>query len=150
MFLKKTIAAIAAGAAVVSLSAASWPTDKPIYVISKSPAVSITPIATTGDVISGTIVRGIPDGMGAYSSGKGGFTLLSVHEVSTTDKLSALSASTEKNWGTSITKFNYSPSAKTITSAENLIKEIQYWNYKTSAYAATPIGGEPTGIAAGT
>lgn len=150
MILKKTFAVIAAGAAVISLSAASWPTDKPIYVISKSPAVSITPIATTGDVISGTIVRGIPDGMGAYSNGKGGFTLLSVHEVSTTDKLSVLSASTEKNWGTSITKFNYSPSAKTITSAENLIKEIQYWNYKTGAYAATPIGGEPTGIAAGT
>lgn len=149
MILKKTITAIAAGVAVVSLSAASWPTDKPIYVVSKNSAVEIHPIATTGDVISGTVVRGIPDGMGALSNGKGGFTLLSVHEVSTTDKFAALGASTEKNWGTSITKFNYSASAKSVTSAESMIKDIQYWNYKTSSYQATPVGGEPTGFTPG-
>ena len=148
--IKKALALAITGSVALSLTAAAWPTGKPIYMVSKNEAVEINPIATTGDIISSTIIRGIPDGMGAYSNGRGGFTLLSVHEVSTTDKLSLLSASTEKHWAASITKMNYSPSAKTITSAENLIKDIQYWNYKTSSYQASPVGGEPVGAAPGT
>lgn len=141
---------MALGATVVSLSAAAWPAGKPIYVLSKNEAVTVTPIASSGDIITGNVVRGIPDGMGAYSNGKGGFVLLSNHEVSTTDKTAALSASTDKVWGTSITKFNYSPSVGGFTSAEPLVKTWNFWNYKSGAYQASPIGGEPTGAAAGT
>ena len=150
MSIKKIVGALTAGVAVISLSAASWPADKPIYVLSSNPAVTVDPIATTGDLITGTEIRGIPDGMGAYSNGQGGFILLSNHEVSTTDKTAALSASTTTNWGVSITKMNYNASAKRITSATPLIQKIKYWNYKTSSYQDTPIGGEPTGFATGT
>jgi len=150
MKLKKSIIALVAIALVGSLSAATWPTKKPIYMISTNSAVSLTPIATTGDTIAGTIIRGIPDGMGAFDNGRGGVTLLANHEVSTTDKVALRSKSDTSQWGVSITSMNYSPSTRAITSATPLIQDIQYWNYKTGKYQATPLGGEPTGAAAGT
>ena len=150
MKLKKSIIAIVAIALVGSLSAATWPTKKPIYMISTNSAVSINPIATTGDTIGGTIIRGIPDGMGAFDNGRGGITLLANHEVSTTDKVALRSFSATSQWGVSITSMNYSPTSKTITSASPLFQDIQYWNYKTGKYQDTPIGGEPTGATVGT
>jgi len=150
MKLKKSIIAIVAIALVGTLSAAAWPTKKPIYMISTNSAVSLTPIATTGDDLNGTIIRGIPDGMGAFDNGRGGITLLANHEVSTTDKVALRSKSDTSQWGVSITSLNYSPGAGKITSAVPLIKDIKYWNYKTGQYQETPLGGEPTGAAAGT
>ena len=150
MKLKKSIVAVIAIALVGSLSAATWPTKKPIYMISANSAVSLNPIVTTGDVIAGTVIRGIPDGMGAYDNGRGGITLLSNHEVSTTDKVALRSKSDTSQWGVSITAMNYSPTSKTVTSAGNLYNNIKYWNYKTSQYQDTPIGGEPGGQATGT
>jgi len=149
MKLTKSVAIVAAVAVAGSLTAATWPTKKPIYMISTNSAVSLTPIATTGDTISGTIIRGIPDGMGAFDNGRGGITLLSNHEVAITDKVALRSKSDTSQWGVSITEMNYSPSARAITSATPLIHDIQYWNYKTGKYQETPIGGEPANIAAG-
>ena len=149
MKLKKIIASVTVLAAAGTLSAATWPDKKPIYMISTNSAVTLTPIATTGDVVSGTVIRGIPDGMGAFDNGNGGITVLSNHEVSTTDKIALRSASNTSQWGVSVTKMNYSPSAKKITSASPLIKDFQYFNYKTGTYVDTPVGGEPTGIATG-
>ena len=149
MKLKKLIIAVVAIALVGSLSAATWPTKKPIYMISTNSAVSLNPIATTGDTIGGTVIRGIPDGMGAFDNGRGGITLLSNHEVAITDKVALRSKSDTSQWGVSITSMNFSPTSKTVTSAGNLYNSIKYWNYKTSQYQDTPIGGEPAGGAAG-
>jgi len=146
----KVAASIAAVAAVISLTAASWPDNKPIYLLSENEAVAVNPIGTTGDILTGTVIRGIPDGMGAYASENGrGVTVLSVHEVAANDKTAALSAKTNAPWGTSVTKFNYSKSLKKFDAAEPLINSWNFWNYKTSAYVTTPVGGEPTGAAAG-
>jgi hypothetical protein len=147
---KKVAASIAAVAAVISLTAASWPDNKPIYLLSENEAVAVNPIGTTGDILTGTVIRGIPDGMGAFPSENGrGVTVLAVHEVATNDKTAALSAKTNAPWGTSVTKFNYSKSLKKFDTAEPLINSWNFWNYKTSAYVTTPVGGEPTGAAAG-
>ena len=144
------MASVAAVAAVISLTAASWPDTKPIYMLSDNEAVELNPIGTTGDILSGTVIRGIPDGMGAFASENGrGVTVLSVHEVATNDKTAALSAKTDAPWGASVTKFNYSKSLKKFDTAEPLVKTWNFWNYKTSEYVKTPVGGEPTGAAAG-
>ena len=150
MVYKKITAAVLFSAVAISLTAAAWPTDKPIYVVSKNEAVSINPIATTGDAIAGVIVRGIPDGMGAFASEDGkGISLLSNHEVSTSDKVALRSATTDRPWGTTITKFNYTKSLNKIDSAEDFVKSWNFWNYKSGSYSETPIGGEPTNAAAG-
>jgi hypothetical protein len=147
---EKVVGSLAAIAVVVSLTAAAWPTQKPIYLVSDSAAVAINPIGTTGDILNGTVVRGIPDGMGAYASENGrGVTVLSVHEIATNDKTAMLSETKDKPWGTSVTKFNYSKTLKKFDNAEPLISSWNFWNYKTSAYTSTPVGGEPTGAAAG-
>ena len=147
---KKVVASIAAVAAVISMTAAAWPESKPIYLLSENEAVAVNPIGTTGDILTGTVIRGIPDGMGAFPSENGrGVTVLSVHEIATNDKTAALSAKTNAPWGTSVTKFNYSKSLKKFDTAEPLINSWNFWNYKTSAYTTTPVGGEPTGAAAG-
>ena len=87
--MKLTKPILAAGAAVTAVafaaSAFALSGGKPVYVLSKNAAVDIKAIATVGDSVTGTMVRGIPDGMGAYDNGRGGITLLSVHEVSTSN-----------------------------------------------------------------
>ena len=120
---------------------------KPVYVLSSSDQVEINPIATTGDKISGLVVRGIPDGMGAFLNGKGGITLLSNHEVAINDAIAKQSAKDNAPWGSTITKFNYSVNGKGITSAENLFNNVSFFNYNTSKYVDTPIGGEPKNAA---
>lgn len=142
---KSVIAGIAIAFAGVAV--ASGIGAKPVYVVSTNSAVEIKPIATTGDKISGYTVRGIPDGMGAFANGQGGITLLSNHEVAINDAIAKKSASTTSTWGTTITKFNYSPNANTITSARNLFNNVSFWNYNTNEYQASPIGGEPKNAA---
>jgi len=85
--------------------------------------------------------------MGAFDNGKGGITLLSNHEVATNDAIAKKSASTTSTWGTTITKFNYSPNSRSITSASNLFHDVNFWNYSTGTYQKTPIGGEPKNAA---
>jgi len=147
---KKIAAAAVSLAAVISLSAAAWPTDKPIYLVSANDEVTINPIATTGDRLTGTVIRGIPDGMGAFLSESGrGVTILSNHEVAINDKVAMKSALKDAPWGTSITKLNYTKTLNKLDAAEPFITSWNFWDYKTGKYSSTPIGGEPTNGAAG-
>ena len=151
MKLTKPVLLAVAGAVTVSLTTSAWAVaPKPTYFLSKNSAVNIKVIATSGDSITGTTVRGIPDGMGAYDNGKGGITLFSSHEISTTAALALKSKSTTSVWATSITKFNISKTSKSVTSAANFIQSVNFWNYSTGKYQDTPAGGAPAGVAAGT
>jgi hypothetical protein len=123
---------------------------KPVYFLSKNAAVDIKVIATVGDSITGTVVRGIPDGMGAYDNGRGGITLLSSHEISTTAPLALKGKSTNSVWGTSITKFTVSKTSKVVTSAQNFIQKVNFYNYTSGAYQDTPTGAAPAGVGVGT
>ena len=108
--MKKKVIRLTAVLVVISSAIAiiaAGLSSKPVYVLSTNPAVTIEPIATTGDVLSGLTVRGIPDGMGAFKNDRGGITILSNHEVAINDKVALLSASNSSTWGTTITKFNY-------------------------------------------
>jgi hypothetical protein len=118
--------------------------------LSKNAAVDIKAIATVGDAVTGTMVRGIPDGMGAYDNGRGGITLLSVHEVSTSNAFVLKGKSTTAPWGTSITKFTVSKSTKAVTNVQSFIQKVNFYNYTTGKYQETPAGGAPAGVTPGT
>jgi hypothetical protein len=45
------------------------------------PGVEITSILTTGDLVGGYKMGGIPDGLGAYDNGDGTITVLMNHEI---------------------------------------------------------------------
>ena len=142
-------AVVAAVAVAVSGGVAYSASLKPLYILPVASGVSIKPLAYTGDKITSTIVRGIPDGMGAYKNAAGDLTLLSVHEMPSYSALNQLSKSSTSQWGVSITEFNYSVKAGRITSAKNFIKDIKYYNYNTGAYGDTPIGAAPAGTTKG-
>ena len=150
MKLTKPIIGGAAVVTAVALAASAFALGaKPVYVVSKNAAVDIKAIATVGDAVTGTMVRGIPDGMGAYDNGRGGITLLSVHEVATNNAFALKSKSTTAPWGTSITKFTVSKSTKAVTKVEEFMKKVNFYNYTTGLYQETPVGAAPVGATAG-
>jgi hypothetical protein len=53
----------------------------PPYVQPIAPGVKVTSILTTGDLVGGYKMGGIPDGLGAYDNGNGTFTVLMNHEI---------------------------------------------------------------------
>ena len=91
----KVGAAIAAVVAIaVSGNVAYSGSLKPTYILPVGSGVEIKPLAYTGDKITNTIIRGVPDGMGAYKNASGDVTLLSVHEIAGSAPLAQLSKST--------------------------------------------------------
>jgi hypothetical protein len=151
MRITKPIIAGAAVVTAVAFAASAFALGgKPVYVLSKNAAVDIKAIATVGDAVTGTMVRGIPDGMGAYDNGRGGITLLSVHEVSTSNAFVLKGKSTTAPWGTSITKFTVSKSTKAVTNVQSFIQKVNFYNYTTGKYQETPAGGAPAGVTPGT
>ena len=150
MKLRYKIAAVIGVAALgTSGSIAYSALAKPQYILSTNSAVDLKTLALTADTITGTQLRGIPDGMGAYKNGKGGISLLTVHEMSSYSPLVAQSKSDSAVWGTSITKMTISPNTKTVTRAEEFMKQISFYNYTTGKYQDTPIGGAPAGTTKG-
>lgn len=134
-----------AGSATVAYSNLA----KPDYILAANSAVTIKPLAYAGDQFNGVVIRGIPDGMGAYKNENGGISLLSVHEIPSYSPLAQLSKSNTSQWGVSITKFNIIPNSRSITAASNFINDIKYYNYTTGKYGDTPIGGAPVGTTKG-
>ena len=150
MRISKPIIAGAAVVTAVAFAASAFALGgKPVYVLSKNAAVDIKVIATVGDAVTGTMIRGIPDGMGAYDNGRGGISLLSVHEVSTSAPLALKGKSTTAPWGTSITKFTVSKNTKAVTNVQNFMQKINFYNYTTGKYQETPAGAAPVGATAG-
>ena len=150
MKLRYKVAAVLGIAALgTSVNIAVSALAKPEYILATNSAVTIKPLAYAGDLKTGTVVRGIPDGMGAYKNENGGISLLSVHEIPSYSPIAQLSKSDSSQWGVSITKFNISPASKVITSASDFIKKISYYNYNTGEYTNTPIGGAPAGTTKG-
>ena len=146
---KPIIAGAAAVTAIAFAASAFGLGSKPVYVLSKNAAVDIKAIATVGDAVTGTMVRGIPDGMGAYDNGRGGISLLSVHEVSTSNAFALKGKSTTAPWGTSITKFTVSKNTKAVTRVENFMQKVNFYNYTTGKYQETPAGAAPAGVKPG-
>ena len=154
---KKLFTAVSMGVIASSLVLQSaHAADAPVYLISASDGAALTVIATTGDTISGEVLRGIPDGMGALKNADGTLTLLSNHEISTgADVPNKKDTGT---WGSSISKMTFDPATKKITKLENWMKGMSYYNYTTEKWGPTweqslPVGF-PTvdsyGAAAGT
>lgn len=102
----KVAAAIGALSLLVTTGVAYSNLAKPDYIVSTNTAVEIKPLTYAGDVLNGVVVRGIPDGMGAYDNGNGGISLLSVHEIPSYSPIAQQSKSSTSPWGVSITKFN--------------------------------------------
>ncbi|NBP11904.1 MAG: DUF839 domain-containing protein [Actinobacteria bacterium] len=122
----------------------------PTYLLPSSNSVSLKVLATAGDRFAGSIIPGIPDGMGAHTNGNM-MTVLSVFEHSTSSSFVKTRENKSAPWGASITEFSFSPRLKAFTSANtNFIKNINFWNYTTSSWVADPTNSGPANSPAGT
>ena len=149
--MKKLFALTSAIALVISISgvAAMAGPLTPVYMLPSHSEVSLKVLATAGDKIGGNLIKGIPDGMGAYREVDGKISLLSVFEHSTNATKSQ--ESTVKPWAASITKFTLNPRLKYITAADNdFIKSINFWSYKENKWTTNPVGSGPSDAPAGT
>lgn len=81
MKLRYKISAVIGMVAVATTGTIAYSAlNKPAYILATNDSVSLKPLIYAADVKSGTVVRGIPDGMGAYKNEDGRISLLSVHE----------------------------------------------------------------------
>ena len=144
---KKLFTAVSMGVIASSLVVQSaYAADAPVYLISASDGAALTVIATTGDTISGEVLRGIPDGMGALKNADGTLTLLSNHEISTSADIA--SKKDTGTWGSSISKMTFNPATKKITKMENWMKNMSYYNYTTEKWGSTWEQSLPAGTPA--
>jgi hypothetical protein len=133
---KKLFTAVSMGVIASSLVLQSaHAADAPVYLISASDGAALTVIATTGDTISGEVLRGIPDGMGALKNADGTLTLLSNHEISTSADIA--NKKDTGTWASSISKMTFDPTTKKITKIENWMKDMSYYNYTTEKWGST-------------
>ena len=133
----------------ISTSAAYSAINTPIYVLSSHNAVQLKVLGTAGDKISGTLIKGIPDGMGAHKMDNGMLQVFSVFEHSTSAAKARESLTSP--WGASITTFTYNPRLKFFKDADNdFIKTINFWNYKESKWTSNPVGVGPADAPSGT
>ena len=145
--MKKSLVTIVVTASLFVVPAAQA-SEAPQYVLSANAAAEISVIATSGDLITGNILRGTPDGMGVMKNSNGTLSILSNHEISLSDKTVQLSKSTTGTWGSSISKLTYDPTKKTITKVENFINSILYYDYSTGTWTSDYTKTVPTGFPA--
>ncbi|MEI7550411.1 MAG: alkaline phosphatase PhoX [Actinomycetes bacterium] len=122
-----TLTTFAIGAFTVNASAIDSAT--PTYVVSTNSAVTITPFATSGDTIGGTVLRGTPDGLGAMANADGTITLFSNHEISTSQPEAVAAAKDSGVYSSSVSKIIYNPTTNAVTSVSPLVKSISYYSY---------------------
>jgi hypothetical protein len=59
-------------------------TAKPAYLVPLAPGAAVDPILSTGDIVGGYQMTGIPDGLGAYKDGGDNLRVLMNHELGRT------------------------------------------------------------------
>ena len=141
--MRKIVATIATAISVISVSTANA-AEKPIYVLSSNSAALVSEIGTAGDQLGNWIIPGTPDGMGAYKNSDGTITILSNHEWALYDAIPQSLAKSTGTYGSSISKLIFDPKTSKITSGENLIKKISYYNYTTGKWQDDYTGTAPT------
>ena len=107
----------------------------PPYQVPHLPGVKLTSVLTVGDSVGGYRMVGIPDGLGAYKSGKGTFTVLMNHELAET--AGVVRAHGAK--GAFVSKWVIDRKTLKVISGEDLIQRIFVVQGGQYVEAATPV-----------
>lgn len=146
--MRKKLVAVTAAVGAIALAPTAMAATPVQYVLSANEAATITVLGTSGDVISGKILRGTPDGLGVLKNSDGTLSILSNHEMAIADKTVALGKTSTGTWGSSISKLTYNPTTNAITNVENLISSVSYWDYTNGAYTSDYTKSIPFGYPA--
>lgn len=140
------LAAVAAGSLVAGLVApAAASSSAPQYVETVAAGISLKVLATSGDIISGYQIAGIPDGTGALASGKN-VTMLMNHEIGYGEIAKSIARAGGTAFGATVDKFSINPATQSITTAKEFLTGVKFYDYSTSTWGTTP--GAPAGATA--
>jgi hypothetical protein len=122
---------VVAAAAYAAGSTETGPTSSQApYVIPSQDGVITKSILTVGDSVDGYRMVGIPDGLGAYESRPGTFTVLLNHELNQTAGTVRDHAAT----GGFVSRFVIDKKSLAVASGRDHIARVATWNPATSAY----------------
>jgi hypothetical protein len=112
-------------------------TSTPPYVLPVAPGVRTTSMLTVGESVGGYRMVGIPDGLGAYRSGRKSVTVLMNHELRDTQGV----ARRHGQKGAFVSEWSIDRKTLAVTRGQDLIDPgIQYWDYLQSRYSPAPNG----------
>jgi secreted PhoX family phosphatase len=146
--MRKNFVALTAVIGAIAFAPSALAAQVPQYVLSTNEAATISVLASSGDIISGKILPGVPDGMGVLKNADGTLTLLSNHELSISDKTVQLGKKATGTWGSSISKLTYDPATSSIKALGSFINTVQYYDYNNKVYTADHTKSIPTGYPA--
>ena len=95
------------------------------YMEAANSAVSLEPIATSGDSIGNYLIGGVPDGMGVIQSGNK-LRVITNHEWSSSNAIAAARASNaDLTNGSYVSEMHYDLSKKEIVAGKDFMQYIQ-------------------------
>lgn len=137
----KRIAATTAALAIVatgSFAANAADSTAPTYMEALATGAQLSVLATGGDKFGTYQIPGIPDGLGAYKSGEN-IKVLMNHELSAAGIAGTITRANGKTTGTTITEFLIDPKTNKVLSAQEAIKKVSFYNYKTAKYSSAAV-----------
>jgi hypothetical protein len=102
------------------------------YLLRSQPGIVTKSILTTGDSVGGYKLVGIPDGLGAYDNGDGTFTLLSNHELVSSEGVPRAHGAR----GAFVSKWTINKSDLSVVSGQDLIQRVNVWNSGLGTWTA--------------
>jgi secreted PhoX family phosphatase len=141
----KWIAVLASTSAVLASCLPAQAADAPIYMEAVGPGVSLDVLATSGDTVTGYLIPGTPDGIGAYKSGST-IKLIMNHEFTAAQAVAAGRTSTLAT-GSTISEVTLDAASGKVSSAKELLKSILWYDYQNKTWGSTPTApiDTPTG-----
>jgi secreted PhoX family phosphatase len=108
------------------------------YMEAANSAVSLEPIATSGDYIGNYLIGGVPDGMGVIKSGNK-LRIITNHEWSSSNAIAAARASNAGlTNGSYVSEMHYDLSTKEIVAGKDFMQYIEWFDYNTLEYTYEP------------
>jgi secreted PhoX family phosphatase len=130
------VAAVAATTALAVGTSTGPSSSQAPYVIPSRDGVVTKSILTVGDSVDGYRLVGIPDGLGAYESRRGTFTLLANHELPQTSGTVRDSGAA----GAFVSRWVIDKDDLAVASGRDQIVRVATWNSATSTFNAPAKG----------
>jgi hypothetical protein len=140
--LAAVVAASLLGAAVPAIAEHGPSTSTEPYVQPIAPGVKITSILTTGDLVGGYKMGGIPDGLGAYDNGNGTFTVLMNHEIFAISSVPQGIVRAHGAKGAYVSEWVIDKKTLKVISGADLIKRV-YQKAADGTWSPVPASGAP-------
>lgn len=117
---------------LLSMALAGAVETSPYLIPSPGSPVTLRPITTVGESgATGTVMAGIPDGLGAWDNGDGTFTLLMNHELGKAVGAVRAHGAT----GSFVSKWVISKSTLAVQSIQDLVTEITLFDHTAKTFA---------------